>query len=1057
MASKLDLIIEAEKRGILPPQKQAFLNEARKRGLLQSGEGGKPVVKQEYSPYQYPRTGKATPVPKGFVEAFEGATRKYEGMLTSSGETWIDRNLPRLARDMVNAVTQIAARPYDLATGDNFSKRIDDKVKRNNIADDAYDRTMSKFEEKVNRNVFGYEPKLNEFGYPEADNWTYYPEQAENILSGMLFSPVKGGQAVSGLTSLANTVRASKQPLETLAKAGLKYAPSGFIKNIGQRAFLAGQGAVAGEAITPTEVDHDEGETLGGNKARDALVAALVGESLPMVAKGAVSLGKSAKNLIKGENPLEDILVEVGTDPKTGEILYEQGKVNNIAERDLLNVVDENPEIIDKLPEAQKRFEYAQTQKIPLGTGEAMGGQMGNKAAAFATSGRQYARDADQQFTQQARGAIDRTVAGVSPQQLDNVEAGTILQNANKQRQEQLLKDTQDEASTYYDAAKKQVYSKDMSEPVDTLSEADYADIGGYSPDELLKMAQGKPYTPRKLKPYKRNVIQTLINEGGINPNSKFARELYASGITPKAAPTLFNYQGRSDFDNIPMSEWGYEFDGLYDDGAGYLDQNSLLDRIIDETFPDRRSLYNDSYQRVNHSRMYDEQARVNERKKASDYIRSLGLDPALASKADIEDALKRLNTAKKLPSSDPDYLDNLDKGESVGAGEVPSRPFQEDVILKKIDDRKLLQSKTYNKYVQRMAEDLPDTFRDNGGQGNTVGNAILTRHYLQEEIARIKESPSQNNTKIAELQAVVNDINEILKQDYDIKLGDDIYQRMYAEKSKRNKSLVGTYANTQDAQVGGLVNRAFEPKVSVNQFREITKGISEQDKQALAGSYLQDQLDNIKAEDGAYAQLYQRILGSSKQKDKMRHLLGDRKYTELEQLFSTLKGVNDRKFLSGGSNTANKLEAENVRNRIKAFTEDLPFRYRDIPMKIASKAVEKIGERFSPPQDFERDAFNLLVNPEGAKRAFELIALQNRIKPTGEALDLLNQRIMQQTAPYRGYMLNQSGLGQDTSNFEKEIQKGMKGNLKGLSNRDLLAREFIKQQYAKERKNGRF
>lgn len=36
MADKIELMLEAERRGILPPQQKAMLDEARKRGLVNS-------------------------------------------------------------------------------------------------------------------------------------------------------------------------------------------------------------------------------------------------------------------------------------------------------------------------------------------------------------------------------------------------------------------------------------------------------------------------------------------------------------------------------------------------------------------------------------------------------------------------------------------------------------------------------------------------------------------------------------------------------------------------------------------------------------------------------------------------------------------------------------------------------------------------------------------------------------------------------------------------------------------------------------------------------------
>jgi hypothetical protein len=82
MAGKLDLYLEAEKRGILPDDKRALLDEARKRGLvpLQPELGGLPV---DASPTQYAAQSAGAaqqPEPLDLSAAPEGIRAQIQGM-----------------------------------------------------------------------------------------------------------------------------------------------------------------------------------------------------------------------------------------------------------------------------------------------------------------------------------------------------------------------------------------------------------------------------------------------------------------------------------------------------------------------------------------------------------------------------------------------------------------------------------------------------------------------------------------------------------------------------------------------------------------------------------------------------------------------------------------------------------------------------------------------------------------------------------------------------------------------------------------------------------------
>jgi hypothetical protein len=67
MPSQVELLLEAERRGILPPEKQPLLNEARNRGLIPSATleestiGITPTQRQQVMPQPAAQQGKLLP------------------------------------------------------------------------------------------------------------------------------------------------------------------------------------------------------------------------------------------------------------------------------------------------------------------------------------------------------------------------------------------------------------------------------------------------------------------------------------------------------------------------------------------------------------------------------------------------------------------------------------------------------------------------------------------------------------------------------------------------------------------------------------------------------------------------------------------------------------------------------------------------------------------------------------------------------------------------------------------------------------------------------------
>lgn len=919
--NKIKLLEELERRGSITDNEKSLLNNLRSQGQQQ----------QKASRNQYVNLKNSTPAPRSDVMAFEGAYNKYSGSPTPDGS-----NIPRMVKDVGYGIGQILARPYDYVTGDNASQHIDQKIADFDAMKQGYNKTQG----KVSLDPFSG-GEQNEYGFPAASG----PAQA---LSGI------GDVAEDIAVTLANPVGGATK-VAGAAKAALSSKSSAALKNrLLDRLKSIGTGTAIGEATTPTVLK--EGENLGAEKLKGAAISAAAGETLGLGVKYGLK-GKQA--LSEWRNPLAPI----------------EGNINNAAEKSLVNTVRDNPELIDKLPDAKARFAQAQQKAIPLGAGESFGGQLSNEAAAFATNNRQFAADAAQEFDDKAIEALYGAKGKISNVSADNVEIGELIRENARKRIARLENQAQRDAYPFYEKGKNTIQSTDLSKPLDAIDEADYSITGGYTPDRLIDIAQGKIKAGgvNKSDNYQRKIIQDFIYNDGIDPSSDFAKELNGNGVTPSSAPALFKRGGRRNFDNIPMSE--YEgFDGLVDDGKGYIDQNSLIERMINETFPDRRQSFSDN----------------NAKKEARDIIKNLGLEPDFVTPEQVAEIVKKQTVQNKLPSSDPQYLDNI-SDDFTSDVKAESRPFRDEEVLKTIDNTDLLKSQTYKNIVDDVQQDLPDTFERNG-PANSVGNILLTRHYLQEEIRKIKDLPNYNKTKVAELQDVVEQINGIVKKDDDLAFGDQIYQDMYAERDRLSRYKLQQIASSPDATIGGLSKRLMTDAVRPAEFKEIIQGLSTTQKRQIAAEHFGDTLDSIKNQEAAYSGLYNKLLGSKNSQRKFKMLLDggslsdSDKFKQFEETLSVLKGATNRKFLKGGSNTKDKFEAEAVRagkDGAGALSSALSGNYRNAIIAafrpiFESKIAKKLGANAG---DTERMNFDLLVDPNGANRAFELIELSKALK----------------------------------------------------------------------------
>lgn len=81
----------------------------------------------------------------------------------------------------------------------------------------------------------------------------------------------------------------------------------------------------------------------------------------------------------------------------------------------------------------------------------------------------------------------------------------------------------------------------------------------------------------------KRRPLTDLLKAEGVQPGSPLAVELSARGIDQRTTPGLFKAGGRTDWDNLPVSEWSEFAPIVGDDGNGYLSRDGLIEAVENE------------------------------------------------------------------------------------------------------------------------------------------------------------------------------------------------------------------------------------------------------------------------------------------------------------------------------------------------------------------------------------------------------------------------------------------------------------------------------------------
>jgi len=184
--------------------------------------------------------------------------------------------------------------------------------------------------------------------------------------------------------------------------------------------------------------------------------------------------------------------------------------------------------------------------------------------------------------------------------------------------------------SVYYDKLRKKAIARNAAK-----RKAEKAQKQG-------KLFGGK--NAKKVKATATPLINTLVKRGGIDKDSKIAKELSSIGITPKAYPRLYARGVIAGLDNINVTEIEEELgtSGVFSretDLNGYVDQNELLDRLRDETFGD--------YIRTD-DQMVQEQVEENEQR-ILDILDEEGVDITNATVEQIEAALDNYYSRDQL------------------------------------------------------------------------------------------------------------------------------------------------------------------------------------------------------------------------------------------------------------------------------------------------------------------------------------------------------------------------------------------------------------------------
>lgn len=355
--------------------------------------------------------------------------------------------------------------------------------------------------------------------------------------------------------------------------------------------------------------------------------------------------------------------------------------------------------------------------------------------------------------------------------------------------------------------------------------------------DEIGRFNDVKSYLTTKQVAPQRQSTHPVLNylrktSGGIDPSGRFARELNSLDVNTKTHLNLFKRGGKTDFDNIPATEFMDAFPDITVPADainnGYIDESFLLDLVRSEKMSPRSSMAASDADMFMGNEI--------------EYLDRLGVNPLTDTEASLR---KALTNTEILPDSPiPDAAPLIEKAipniRSLHAARVA------------LDDR-----------IEKARNRVTGQLEIN----NEIGSLIALRSALDDQLKQVSPSLKEADQmfgSITKLKDAVEIGKGLMRGDVDYKsravsdmtapekammrIGAARDLRRTVENTRDNSDVVGIIAGSDDQR--NRLRMLFDDQKSYEDFiRKLNKekGATELEKRLLGGSQTEPRRLNVK------------------------------------------------------------------------------------------------------------------------------------------------------------------------------------------------------------------
>lgn len=911
MPSKIELMLEAESRGILSDDKKVLLNEARSRGLV-------PDNNNENSDNPVPET--TNDDDDGYVmSALKGAGNFAVGVNKGAKKPF-DYVAGKLNRGIQYGL--------DAVTGGDFVKRGQafDKKREQDYQKNYGDSTAAYVGEMVGEagvlevpTNAGSNVALKALPYISKGLNAVKSVPLAGRVAQFVTAPAKnrtvqymGRMALDGavgnsLSGVVNDKINSQEDLENYALEG---------GAVGAGLGLVGKGVQAGykSIISPTVKSVvKKAQSISPEMKRRIAKNSVLSNKLAEIYHKNYDVNKMQGNLDKARN--------IGLNPELNDIsdnLFVNEAVGVRSQEEINDIINPYDELRDK--NIDDVFKKIIPEEVST---ETVGGNIRN-----------IAKNIVDKKNQKNYEAIQNKLNEIVPENADIAVVGNQLKteiddfvtNTNNQ----IIKT----AKPLYDKAKRTdpFYVVDKSVDVNDVPDVKDLSIDNYNVDDAMDIIQGNNIDIKA----KRPITDFIIGMGGIKPGSDAAEKLYNIGIKPgENAPVgLFNNNGISRLDSFP--DVGKGFSSQYNlkntDAMGRIDYYEILDRMADEAnglgqkmikdTPKRRDLLlkmqfmglnpdditkDDLVKALVEKKKQNFDPRETERLAFLEQVETAKNPADLAKKTfDKYNLYKKHNLPKQLDQAQPD----TNRYENVFDDSVKFRRISSDDYEKPFDELPIDDfNKNFKNYIKpesvslkddKVVQDLIYDVRKNAqdfvaknAPDDSIEMLLEVRNRLDDKIRLSNDGNTKQyiNTR--------NKINYVLGNDPLTKQADDYYKIKYYIQKLRNQDKYGYVINSRDGNLGSIIPNLIGNGTTPQQFYNLTNIVSPQTKNQIASSYLRKIMNDVNIDDG-FDMIYKKSFATNAMRDKFKTLLPNDNFKNLESLMTSINNYRpDKKQLN--------------------------------------------------------------------------------------------------------------------------------------------------------------